>query len=190
MAHFQGLLEHEARLRHGAFGGIHQQQHPVHHVHDAFHLPAEIRMAGSIHDVDLDGLAGDRVRDGDGGIFGQDGDAALAFEVIGVHHALGHLLVVAEGMRLAQQPVHQGGLPVVDVGDDCNIAEIGSFFQHSSTFIDWVQRLSKGDKKPRPEGAEARLERDRRISANGMYFIRLCAFCAGGLNAFVSLPAP
>ena len=131
VAHLQRFLEHETGLRHGAFGGVHQQQHAVHHVHDAFHLAAEIGVAGSIHDIDLDGLAGDRVRDGDGGVLGQDGDAALAFEVIGIHHALGHLLVVAEGMRLAQQPVHQGGLAVVDVGDDGNIAEIGSFFEHS-----------------------------------------------------------
>ena len=101
MAHFQGFLEHETGLRHGAFGSVHQQQHAIHHVHDAFHLAAKIGMAGGIDDVDLDGFAGDWIGDGDGGVLGQDGDATLALEVVRVHHALGHLLVVTEGVRLA-----------------------------------------------------------------------------------------
>ena len=55
---------------------------------------------------------------------GEDGDAALALEVVGIHRALGHLLVVAEGAGLLQQPVDQGGLAVVDVGDDGDVAEL------------------------------------------------------------------
>ena len=75
-------------------------------------------------------LLGQRVDDGDGGVLGQDGDAAFAFEVVGIHHALGHLLVLAEGMRLAQQEIHQRGLAVVHVGNDGNISEVSSFDQH------------------------------------------------------------
>jgi hypothetical protein len=52
-----------------------------------------------------------RVRERDGGVLGQDGDAALAFEVVGIHHALGHLLVLAEGVRLAQQKSTRVVLP-------------------------------------------------------------------------------
>jgi hypothetical protein len=42
--------------------------------------------------------------------------------VVAVHHALGDLLV-AEGAGLAQQLVDQGGLAVVDVGDDGDVAD-------------------------------------------------------------------
>ncbi len=44
-----------------------------------------------------------------------------------IHHAHGHLLVLAEGMCLAQQPVDQGGFAMVDVGDDGDISKVGSF---------------------------------------------------------------
>ena len=51
-----------------------------------------------------------------------------------VHDTLGHLLVVTEGVRLAQETIHQRGFAVVHVGNNGNVAEIGSFFKHSSTF--------------------------------------------------------
>ena len=125
--HLERLLEHEARLRHGAFGGIDQQQHAVHHVHDAFHLAAKVGVAGRIDDVDLNRLAGLGIVQGNGRVFGENRDAPLAFEVVRIHHPLFHVLVVAESMGLAQQAVHQGGLAVVHMGDDGNISEIGSF---------------------------------------------------------------
>jgi hypothetical protein len=54
----------------------------------------------------------------DGGVLGQDRDAALALELVAVHHAVGHLLIGAEGAALPQQRVHERGLAVVDVRDD------------------------------------------------------------------------
>ena len=60
----------------------------------------------------------------DGAVLGQDRDAALALEVVAVHHALGHFLVVAEGAALAQQLVDQRGLAMVDVGDDGDVADL------------------------------------------------------------------
>ena len=47
-----------------------------------------------------------------------------ALQVVAVERPLGHLLVVAEGARLAQEVVDQGGLAVVDMGDDGNVANI------------------------------------------------------------------
>jgi hypothetical protein len=41
------------------------------------------------------------------------------------------VLVVAEGVCLPQQAVHQRGLAVVNVGDDGDVAKVGSF-NHSS----------------------------------------------------------
>ena len=55
---------------------------------------------------------------------GEDGDAALALEVVGIHRALGHPLVVAERAGLLQQPVDQGGLAMVDMGDDGDVAKV------------------------------------------------------------------
>ena len=84
----------EPRLRHGPFGGVHQDQHAVHHAEDPLHLAAEVRMARGVHDVDLDALPAHR------GVLGQDGDPALPLQRVRVHHPLFHLLVGAERPRL------------------------------------------------------------------------------------------
>ena len=112
----EGLAQHVGRLRHGAVDGVHQQQATVGHVHDAFHFAAEIGVARGIDDVDSDSPVGD------GGVLGQDRDAALPFQRIGVHDQLAHLLVGLEHLALHQQRVHQGGLAMVHMGYDCKVA--------------------------------------------------------------------
>ena len=114
----QGLLQHEAGLGHTALGGVHQQDHAVDHLQHALHLAAKVGVARGIDDVDLDALVGA------GAVFGQDGDAALTLDVAAVHDALGHDLVVAERAALAEHGVHQGGLAVVNMGDDGHVAQI------------------------------------------------------------------
>src|SRR5262249_33180635 len=91
-------------------------------VEDAFDLAAEIGVAGRVGDVDA------RVLPLHGSGLGQNGDAALALQVIGVHGALGDLLVFTEGAGLLQQAVDQSGLAVVDVGDDGDVAELHGAF--------------------------------------------------------------
>ncbi len=59
-----------------------------------------------------------------GDVLGQDRDAPLALQVVGVEDALAHQLAVAELAALAQQAIDQRGLAVVDVGDDGNVADI------------------------------------------------------------------
>ena len=61
----------------------------------------------------------------DGGVLRQDRDAALALELVRVHHALGDPLVGAEDAALVQQRVDQRRLAVVDVGDDGDVAPSG-----------------------------------------------------------------
>ena len=78
-------------------------------------------MAGGVYDVDL-GIA-----EHHGGVFGEDGDAPLPFQIARVHHSLRHLLVDAEHAALAQELVNQGGFAVIDVGDDGDIAQIFTF---------------------------------------------------------------
>ena len=75
------LAQHEARLRHDALGGIDEQQGAVGHLQDALDFAAEVGVAGRVDDVDLG------VAELQGDVLGQDGDAALAFEVVGVEDA-------------------------------------------------------------------------------------------------------
>ena len=44
--------EHVAGLRHGAFVGVHQQQHRVDHAEHALDLAGEVGVAGRVDDVD------------------------------------------------------------------------------------------------------------------------------------------
>ena len=59
----------------------------------------------------------------DGRVLGEDGDAALPLQVVRVHDALGDSLVGAEDAALAEHGVDEGGLAVVDVGDDGDVAD-------------------------------------------------------------------
>ena len=117
-ADLQRLGDHEFGLRQRTLGGIDQHDRAVHHVEDALDLAAEVGMARRVDDVDAGCAPQDR-RD-----LGQDGDAALALERIGIHRPLGHALVLAERARLLQQPVDQRGLAVVDMGNDGDVAKV------------------------------------------------------------------
>ena len=143
------LLEHEARLRQRALGGVDQQQDAVHQGQRALHLAAEVGVARRVHDVDLHVLVVD------GRVLGHDGDALLALEVDRVHDPLGHVLVGAEDAGLPQHGVHQGGLAVVDVRDDGDVADIGALLLHASTvaWISAIAALRQTLGKPAPGGA-------------------------------------
>ena len=114
----QRLADHELGLRQHALGGVHQHDGAVHHVQDALDLAAEIGVAGGVDDVDAGAVPDHR------GALGEDGDAALALQVVAVERALGHHLVVAERAGLAEQLVDEGGLAVIDVGDDRDVANL------------------------------------------------------------------
>jgi len=75
-------------------------------------------MARRVHGIDPHALPFHR------SAFGQDGDAALALLVVGVHGALGHLLVFPYRTGLAQELINQRGLAVVDMGDDGDVADL------------------------------------------------------------------
>eukprot|EP00958_Prasinococcus_capsulatus_P018922 scaffold2262_cov312-Prasinococcus_capsulatus_cf.AAC.7 len=114
----QRLLQHEARLRHGPLHRVHQQQHAVHHVQHALHFPAEVRVPRCVDEVDLGVAVCHR------GVLGQDGDAALPLQVVGVHDALLNRLVVTEHLALLEHRVHERRLAVVDVRDDGHVANL------------------------------------------------------------------
>ena len=89
------LAQHEARLRHDAFGGIDQQQHALDHLQHPLDLAAEIGVAGRVDDVEL------HVAVAHGRVLCENGDAALALERIGVEDARRHLLALRERRRSA-----------------------------------------------------------------------------------------
>ena len=73
-------------------------------------------MARGVDDVDLDSVVLH------GRVLGQDGDASFLLQNVAVHGALGDLLPVAELEGLLEKAVHEGGLAVVDVRDDGDVA--------------------------------------------------------------------
>ena len=112
------LGEHEPRLRHRPLGRVDQHQRPVGHPQHAFDFAAEIGVAGRVDDVDLHAL----VMQGD--VLGQDRDAALALQFVGIENAFADQLAFAELAALPQQAIDQRRLAVVDVGDDGDIADV------------------------------------------------------------------
>ena len=110
------LAEHEPRLGQRALGRIDQQQHAVDHGQRALDLAAEVGVARRVDDVDEDVVVVD------GGVLGEDRDAPFPLEVRVVHHPLGHPLVGAEEPALVEHGVDEGGLAVVDVGDDGDVS--------------------------------------------------------------------
>ena len=113
-----GMTQHEPGLGHRTLKRIDQQQGTIRHAQHALDLAAKIGMARGIKNVNLHAL----VLDGD--VLGQDGDAALALLVVGVQHALLHLLVGTEGIRCTQQFIDQRGLAVVNVSDDRDVPQV------------------------------------------------------------------
>ncbi len=73
----------------------------------------------------------------DGGVLGQDGDAAFTFQVVGVHDAIDQFLVGAKDAALAEHGVHQRGFAVVNVGNDGNVANslIQAFLFYGETGV-------------------------------------------------------
>ena len=117
VAQIQGAGEDEAGLGHGAFGGVHQQDDAVDHLQDPLDLTAKVGVARRVDDIDL------HVAILNGGVLGQNGDAALPLQVAGVHDPVLDFLVFPESAALLEHLVHEGGLAVVNVGDDGDISQ-------------------------------------------------------------------
>jgi len=61
-------------------------------------------------------------------ILGEDGDPPLPFQRIGVHDPFLDLLSNTEYARLTEHVIHHGGLPMVHMGYDSDVA-----YGHSTT---------------------------------------------------------
>ena len=78
--------------------------------------PTEVGVPGGVDNID------EMIAIPNGCVLGQDGDAPFAFEVDVVHHAFCDLLMCAERTTLPQECINEGGLAVIDMSDDCNVA--------------------------------------------------------------------
>ena len=117
LAHLDGFLQHEARLGHAALEGVDEQQHAVGHVEHALHFAAEVAVARGVDDIDFDSFIGD------GDVLGENGDAALALQVVVVQDQLAQVLRLTYQVGLVNHPVHERRLAVVDVGDDRYVSD-------------------------------------------------------------------
>ena len=99
-------------------GGVDQHDDTVDHVEDALDFAAEVGVARRVDDVDARALPHER------GALGEDRDAALAFQIVGIHGALDDALVLAKRARLFQKLVDERRLAMVDVRDDRDVAEL------------------------------------------------------------------
>ena len=118
---FQSFSQHEPRLRQTSFGRVNQQHDAVDHLQNALDFAAKISVAGRVDDVDFVFAVTHR------SVLSHDGDAALAFEVHRIHHALDDGFVVPIGTCLLEHGIDQGGLAVIDVCDNCDIANLACF---------------------------------------------------------------
>ena len=75
-------------------------------------------MARGVHHVDLHVLIAD------GGVLSQNRNAALTLQIAGVHDTVHNLLIFPVSAALLQHLVHQGGLAVVNVGDDGYVSQM------------------------------------------------------------------
>jgi hypothetical protein len=79
-------------------------------------------VAWSVYDIDL-GASPPH-----GSVLGENGDASFPLERVRVHDALLHLLVGPECSSLPEHLIHQGGLAMIDVGDDRQVTNQSARF--------------------------------------------------------------
>ena len=121
----ESLAQHEAGLRERALAGVDEQHDAVDHRQAALDLSTEVGVAGRVDHVDRDLLALSMLAlVGDRRVLGEDRDALFTLQIVGVHRAFIDVRVFAEGARLTQHGVDEGGLTVVDVSDDSDVAEV------------------------------------------------------------------
>src|SRR4030042_1127481 len=113
----QGFSEDKPGLRQGTFRGVNQENRAVSHGQGSLYFTPEIRVAGSVNDIDADPFPHD------GTVLGRNGDAPFSFKVQGIHQSLADFLVGPEQAALAEHGVHQGRLAVVNVGDDSYVSQ-------------------------------------------------------------------
>ena len=111
----EGLIGVRQGLGLDALGGVDQEHHPLAGGQAAADLVAEVHVAGGVDEVD--GVAFPMHPH----VLGLDGDPPLPLDIHGVEVLLPHVARV-DGAGQFEDPVREGGLPVVDVGHDAQVS--------------------------------------------------------------------
>ena len=122
VAGVDGVIDVGEGLRLDALRGVDDEQRALAGGEGARHLVGEIDMAGRVHEIEHVGAPVlRRVFEAHG--LRLDGDAALALDIHGIEHLLGHLALRQPPGRL-DQPVGQRRFAVVDMRHDGEVADI------------------------------------------------------------------
>ena len=106
-------------------------------------------MSRSVNDVD----GGVAIRERD--VLGQNRDPSLPLEIIRIQDQVVGELIFAKLATLPEQAVHQAGLAMVDMGDDGNIAEVGT--RHAAAVCRDGGSVKEGDYGGHEEDRQHRL---------------------------------
>ena len=122
----EAVLDREVRVRDGlrldALRRVDDEQRALARGERAADLVGEVDVAGRVDEVQLVGLAVARLVE-DAHRLRLDRDPALALEVHRVEHLRAHRARV-DGLRHLEDAIGQRRLPVVDVGDDREVADV------------------------------------------------------------------
>jgi len=118
----QGQIDVGQGLGLHALGGVHHQQRAFAGGQGTRHFVVEVHVSGRVDEVQLIFLSvGSHIGDAHG--LRLDGDAALAFQIHLVQVLLAGL-ALADDLGQLKDAVGKGGLAVVDMGDDAEIANM------------------------------------------------------------------
>lgn len=93
-------------------------------------LAAEVHVAGGVDEIDGVGVAVVHIAEGDGGALHSDGAALLLVEEVHEAEAAGELGVEDAAAGGGDEVVGEGGLAVVDVGEDAYVADVAAGLGH------------------------------------------------------------
>ena len=122
---FQRLAQDIPRLRQRTLARIHQEHNAVHDLERPLDLASEVAVPWGIDDVDFGSVVADP------GVLGEDRDAALALQIVGIHDPFRHLFIRAEDPALLEHGVDQSGLAVVYVRNDGDVSGRGIAGMHA-----------------------------------------------------------
>ena len=121
---FESFTKYKFSLRHGTLEGVHKKNNAVYHLQHTLYLAAEVRMAWSVDDIDFYTLVMNC------GVFGENRNAALTLNIVGVHDTFLDFLILTENTALFQKLVNKCCFTVIDMGDNGHVTNIFTLGLH------------------------------------------------------------
>ena len=114
----QSFLQYEARLRHRPLKGIDEQQTTIGHIEHTLNLTTKVGVTRGVEDVYLYSFPVY------GYVFRKNGNATLAFQIVGIEHFSTVILSVAEKLSCEHHLVDESCLAMVDVSNNCYVPNV------------------------------------------------------------------